>query len=471
MSEPPAPLVADAEDAVIDINTPVPYRTSLPKLQLGILCLTRLTDPITFTQIFPYINQLLTNLHLVQDSSQIGFYSGLVESTFAFFQLISIYEWAKISERCGRRPVVIWGTFGLALATATFGLAQNLWTILLSRALAGLCSGNAAVLHSVLGELTDATNQHAAFPIYALAWPLGSILGPLLGGSLADPAKRYPQIFKTPFLEKFPYFLPCFVAGGMTFIAACLASVFLEETHPFKRKVHEHEHYERSINFVNIPKERRLTIKELLAIPAIRALTISGAALCFSGTAFDAVFVLHCFTEVDQGGLGFPTSKIGYALSIAGLISIFLQISFMPTVLRKFDTAKVYNFCMWMWPLCYLLLPVLHILLHSKYLLWVSIAVLLGISRVACLAYSVSMVLVKENSPSPFTLGQSNGLVTFAMCASRAIAPAFVSAIYAWTIQYNIMHGYFWVAVMVIISLLGCSLSGNIAHPEGHIRL
>jgi hypothetical protein len=149
---------------------------------------------------------------------------------------------------------------------------------------------------------------------------------PLLGGSLADPAQRYPQFFRAPFLEKYPYFLPCFVAGAITFVAACLAAAFLEEvnfapsasnftcshcirkTHPFKRKIHEHEHYERSINFVNVPKERRLTIKELLAIPVIRALTISGAALCFSGTAFDAVFVLHCFTDVDEGGLGFSVS-------------------------------------------------------------------------------------------------------------------------------------------------------------------
>lgn len=54
--------------------------SSLPKRQLAILCAVRLVDPLTFTQIFPYINQFLSRLHLVKNRSQIGFYSGLVVS-------------------------------------------------------------------------------------------------------------------------------------------------------------------------------------------------------------------------------------------------------------------------------------------------------------------------------------------------------------------------------------------------------
>lgn len=71
-------LVADTENAVIDTNTPAAYKTPIPKLQLGILCAIRLMDPVTFTQIFPYVNELLARLNLVKDPSRIGFYSGLV---------------------------------------------------------------------------------------------------------------------------------------------------------------------------------------------------------------------------------------------------------------------------------------------------------------------------------------------------------------------------------------------------------
>ena len=60
---------------------------SLPKRQLAILCAVRLADPLTFTQIFPYINQFLSRLHLVTSQSQIGFYSGLVVSPCSCFAL------------------------------------------------------------------------------------------------------------------------------------------------------------------------------------------------------------------------------------------------------------------------------------------------------------------------------------------------------------------------------------------------
>lgn len=93
----------------------------------------------------------------------------------------------------GRRPVIIIGTVGLSISTILFGLTSNLPQILIARCLglpdflrafpiliqilAGTFSGTAAVLHSVLGELTDQSNQALAFPIYGLFWPLGSIVG------------------------------------------------------------------------------------------------------------------------------------------------------------------------------------------------------------------------------------------------------------------------------------------------------
>jgi hypothetical protein len=52
--------------------------TPLPVLQLAALCVARLVDPIAFSHIFPYINELIIDLHMVDDPSQVGFYSGVV---------------------------------------------------------------------------------------------------------------------------------------------------------------------------------------------------------------------------------------------------------------------------------------------------------------------------------------------------------------------------------------------------------
>jgi hypothetical protein len=69
----------DPEDQVIvDIGTP------LPKAQFTILCILRILDPMAFSQIFPYINQLIEDLGVAKDASDIGYYSGLVVCVLLF---------------------------------------------------------------------------------------------------------------------------------------------------------------------------------------------------------------------------------------------------------------------------------------------------------------------------------------------------------------------------------------------------
>ena len=89
------PLLAGTVDEAQ--SPPQPQTTPLPYAQLAALCLVRLVDPLNFTQIFPYINEFITYLRLTDDPGKIGFYSGLVESSFALAQLMSIYPTARLS--------------------------------------------------------------------------------------------------------------------------------------------------------------------------------------------------------------------------------------------------------------------------------------------------------------------------------------------------------------------------------------
>ncbi|KAI0928815.1 hypothetical protein AcW2_004698 [Taiwanofungus camphoratus] len=378
--------------------------TPLPKVQLLTLCAVRLVDPIAFTQIFPYVNEMMERLHLTKDPSKIGFYSGMVESSFAVSQLCCIYNWAKVSDNIGRRPVVLAGILGIGVSTMLLGLSHSLAGVLLARCVAGIFSGNIAVIHSVLGELTDSTNQAIAFPIYGLFWPLGAIIGPLLGGTLSDPATKYPKYFNYDFLKAYPYFLPCFVAGVISLMGATLVYCFLEETLPSKRNKDNY------LPMRQIGSEHRCadpekppqtaSMKMLFSIPIIRALCISGFALAFLNTGFDVTFVLFSYSPIQRGGLSFSASQIGYALATSGAISAALQLFCMPYLLRRFDHARMYNFCMGIWPLAYALLPGLNLIARggldaegqitptARAFVWIGIALLLGLARTACLAYS-----------------------------------------------------------------------------------
>ncbi|KAH0830406.1 major facilitator superfamily domain-containing protein [Lanmaoa asiatica] len=298
-------------DRNVEAQAPAePAPTPIPKAQLAALCTVRLVEPIAFTQLFPYVNEFMSDLHLTDDPSRIGFYSGLVESAFAIAQLTSIYQWARLSDVIGRRPVVLVGILGTAATTLMFGLSKSLATVLIARCIGGLSSGNIAVIHSVLGEITDASNQAAVFPIYGLIYPLGSIVGPLIGGSFSHPADTYPQIFDYPFWREYPYFLPCLIAGIIAIIGVVLGYAFLEETLPGKRKRSGEKHPSVSDGVRNADSspDEPMDLRQLLSLPIIWALAMSGFALSFLATAFDVVFVLFCYSPVHSGGLAFSVS-------------------------------------------------------------------------------------------------------------------------------------------------------------------
>ncbi|PPQ78525.1 LOW QUALITY PROTEIN: hypothetical protein CVT25_011797 [Psilocybe cyanescens] len=449
--------------------------SSLPAVQLGILCFLRTLDPMSFTQIFPYINELIGDLHVTNDPTQIGFYSGLVESSFAFTQLLSIYPWGFSSDRFGRRPVVLAGVGGLAITTLLFGLSTSFPTALLARAagifhsasllvgallnpehdinLAGLFAGNVTVIPSMLCELTNETNQASAFSFFGLWWPLGAIVGKfndfhrsLVGGLLSKPAIRYMNYFDHAFFKNYPYFLPCFVVSTLATIGFIISWFFLKECRYFVRYAH-------------------------LVAP-------------LASSAFDVLFVLFCFSPVSAGGLSFSTSQIGFALSAAGGIAALLQVVFMPTILNRVSHTNMYHFCMKIWPYSFVSLPFLNVIARQGVVegteelnsftivvLWVSIAIVLAMARVAFLAYTVNVLLVKRFTPNSSSLGTTLSLVQFCICFSRAFSPAFASSAFAFSIQYHIFGGYFWVVLMASIGFTSCLFSRKIVTESSKLSM
>lgn len=91
--------------------------------------------------------------------------------------MLAIYPWARFSDKVGRKPAVLCSLAGMSLMTLLFGVSSNLPILLITRALHGLFAGSVAVTQSILGEITDPSNQHLAVPVFAMMWPMGSILG------------------------------------------------------------------------------------------------------------------------------------------------------------------------------------------------------------------------------------------------------------------------------------------------------
>ncbi|KAF9061696.1 major facilitator superfamily domain-containing protein [Rhodocollybia butyracea] len=443
--------------------------TPLPMLQLLIVCFIRIMDPISFTQIFPYVNEFITFLKVTDDRSQTGFYSGLVESAFAITQFFAIYQWSKLSNKIGRKPVIMAGTLGVALSTMYFGLSSSLTELLVSRAVGGVFGGTVAVVQSVVGEITDASNQAAAFPIYGLVWPLGGIAGPFIGGVLSNPADKYGPFFQKSIFHKHPYFLPGLVAGILSLCGVVIAYLFLEET--------LHKQRSDSTSGSNAIDDHEPTLRELFSIPIIRALGISAFALNFNGTGFDVVFVLFCYTPIMDGGLGLLPSTIGFILSSSGLISAAMQVFVMPILLKRVEASKLYNIAISAWPISFATLPILNIIarrglvqatgnldLISDIMLWATLVFVVAMSRIGGMAYSINMILTRNNTSSPAALTVSNGLVSCAMSLARMTSPAWLGiSIFALSQEYHLLEGYLWSLCMVCSSVTAMILGRKIS--------
>ncbi|KAL8891433.1 MAG: hypothetical protein Q9215_001575 [Flavoplaca cf. flavocitrina] len=128
-------------------QAPFPYQ------QLFILALCRICEPIAFMSIFPYIYFMITSFQITNDEDQIGLYAGLVTSAFAFAEFSTGVFWGRLSDRIGRKPVLMIGLVGTLISMLVFGFASSLPVALLARALGGALNGNIGVLQTTVAEI------------------------------------------------------------------------------------------------------------------------------------------------------------------------------------------------------------------------------------------------------------------------------------------------------------------------------
>lgn len=96
--------------------------------------------------------------------AQVGYYAGLIESLFALATFTTVLAWGTFSDRFGRKRALLLGLAGASLSVVGFGFSStSLVTMIVFRSLGGLLCGNVAVIKSMLGELTDESNQARAF--------------------------------------------------------------------------------------------------------------------------------------------------------------------------------------------------------------------------------------------------------------------------------------------------------------------
>lgn len=219
---------------------------------------------------------------------------GLLMAIFSVMQFIFAPIWGTLSDRFGRKPILLIGVLGNAVSLLLFGLSTSLWMMYVARAFGGILS--AATLPTAMAYITDTTdfkNRGAGMGVVGAAMGMGMVLGPGIGGSLAK------QSLATPF----------FFAAGLSVLAIVLIMIFLPESLGKDLRRHDTK--------VEAPNFRVLldALKGPLGFMFILAFSVM-----FALTNFEGIFGLYAQYRFD-----YDPVQVGFILTVVGLVSTLVQ--------------------------------------------------------------------------------------------------------------------------------------------------
>ncbi|KAJ9635357.1 hypothetical protein H2199_008359 [Coniosporium tulheliwenetii] len=214
-----SPQSRDSADSAASQERPLPYK------QLAVLAVIALAEQTAFNSISPYLPDMASRFPEVEEE-EIGLYVGMIASAFALAQVTTNFFWGWLSDRVGRKPVILLGTVLTAACFIGLGFSTRLWHAILVQVCMGLVNGNQGIVSTILGEITDRSNQSTAFQYLPVIYGLGAITGPLIGGVLVFPENPFKKGQPNPY----PYLVPNLVSAALLLLDTVIAMLFLEES-------------------------------------------------------------------------------------------------------------------------------------------------------------------------------------------------------------------------------------------------
>jgi MFS family permease len=358
----------------------------LPKKQLAVLAVIALAEQTALNSISPYLPEMTSTFPEV-DSSKIGLYVGTIASSFALAQFATNFFWGWLSDRIGRKPVVMLGTVLTAACFVAFGFCRTLWQAVLVQALMGLVNGNQGVVSTCLGEITDRSNQSRAFVYLPVLYGIGGITGPAIGGLLVTQKNPFHKGEKNPY----PYLFPNLFSAAILLIDLIITAFFLEESleearelSPLKKRVeylfswlwqftggarhptytrhhfHRHSRYDgvdghedsdgdnesETQSLLSMPdlfphNDRQLTRKEVLNRNTILLLS-TYLVFQISNISFNSLYPIFASFSAPTGRNLSP-EEIGLSLSFAGIVTIVFQVGIFGKLKEKMGNKATYR--------------------------------------------------------------------------------------------------------------------------------
>ena len=202
--------------------------TPLPKLEMAVICCVVFSEAFSITMIFPFLSRMIRGFGVAHSEDEIALYSGFLAGSFNMAQFLASFWWGRASDATSRRTTLLCGLAANAGTILLFGCSRSFAWAIIARICNGLANGNVAIAKSYIQPISDQTNSSRCYALLGLSWGVGLVVGPAIGGLLANITDSIPALGGTgsPF-EYFPYLLPCLVSAVINVTGFVIGSRFL----------------------------------------------------------------------------------------------------------------------------------------------------------------------------------------------------------------------------------------------------
>ena len=241
---------------------------------------------------------------------------GLVMATYSFTQFLAAPFWGRLSDRIGRRPVLLVSLAGAAMAYVWLGFADTLWMLFAARAVGGFMAGNISAAFAYVADITTRETRAKGMGVIGAAFGLGFIAGPAIGGILAgsDPVNADFQS-------------PAFAAAGLSITALVMAVFMLKESLSLeiRKKLAEQP-----------PQKRLAMFRRALGQPVVGLLILLTFMATFVFAGLESTFAMWSRRQ-----FGWGPEQNGYLFAYVGLLSAVIQGGLVGPMARRFGEARL----------------------------------------------------------------------------------------------------------------------------------
>ena len=236
---------------------------------------------------------------------------GMLISTYALCQLVAGPPLGQISDRVGRRPVLLVSQMGTFVGFLILAYANVLWLVFLSRIIDGLTAGNLTVAQAYISDVTKPENRAKAFGMIGIAFGLGFMVGPAISGYLAQYGNSYP----------------IFAAAGLSFTSIMATYFLLPAVAPHPNP--------------DAGKQKRwAAYLDAFKDVHLGPLLWQFFAFSFAFGTFFSGFALFAERRLIYNAAPFGAKEVGYAFAYLGLIGILIQ-GMMGRLVKSFGESRL----------------------------------------------------------------------------------------------------------------------------------